>query len=81
MRARERLVFGLRQMEGVHAEDFARATHFTLEALVGPAIANLIQLGLLERTRTHIKLTREGLMLSDAVMGQLLRDNRGALSK
>jgi oxygen-independent coproporphyrinogen-3 oxidase len=71
-RARERLVFGLRRLEGVSASSFAAATGFTVEALAGNTIDNFVALGLLDREAGVVRLSREGLLVSDAMWPDLL---------
>src|SRR5947208_1241880 len=71
--ARERLVFGLRRLEGIHPAAFAAATGFSIEQLGGEALPRLIDLGLLERGRDYLRLTRRGLMVSDAIWPEFLR--------
>jgi oxygen-independent coproporphyrinogen III oxidase len=66
-RARELLVFGLRRMAGVDREWFANRSGFTIDALVGPALRRNVDLGMLEDSGSTIRLTREGLLLSDAI--------------
>ena len=72
-RARERLVFGLRRLEGIATSDFARQTGYDLAALGGAALTRFLDQGLLERTSTHLRLTRRGLLVSDALWPALLR--------
>jgi oxygen-independent coproporphyrinogen-3 oxidase len=67
-RARETLVVGLRRIAGVDRAAFRQATGFDLEEIAGPAIARHIATGLLERTGTDIRLTREGRYLADSVI-------------
>lgn len=71
--ARERLVFGLRRLEGVNLRQFAAATGFSAEALAGEALPRLIDLGLLETSGGWLRLTRQGLLVSDAIWPQFLR--------
>ncbi len=71
-RARERLVLGLRRLEGVGREEFAARTGRSLDALAGAAIARFVQLGLLSDDGERVKLTREGLMVSDAMWPEML---------
>lgn len=71
-RAREVLVFSLRQIEGITRSDFNRRTGFELDALAGEAISRLVGLGLLEESSEQLRLTREGLLLSDALWPELL---------
>ena len=72
MAARERLVFGLRRLEGIHLARFARATGYTVERLAGGAIARFLDLQLLEATDTHLRLTRRGLLVSDSLWPDLI---------
>lgn len=70
--ARERLVFGLRRLQGVDAGDFAVDTGFTLEQLVGRILPRYLDLGLLEWSDTRLRLTRAGLLVSDAIWPSFL---------
>jgi oxygen-independent coproporphyrinogen-3 oxidase len=71
-RAHELLVLGLRRLEGVDRESFAAATDFELEELAGPAISKFVELGLLSDDGSRVKLTREGLFVSDGLWPELL---------
>jgi oxygen-independent coproporphyrinogen-3 oxidase len=71
-RARERLVFGLRRMEGVDLHWFEKVTGFAVDELVRRPLARFQQLGLLERTSDRLRLTRAGLMISDALWPEFL---------
>ena len=66
----EQLMLGLRLRDGVSLE-WLNATLPTDNAR-WPIIDELIQHKLLERTDTHLRLTREGLFLADGVMSRLL---------
>lgn len=70
--ARERLVFGLRRLEGINLELFHQTTGYKIENLVGKEITRLIKLGMLEQIDTHLRLTQEGLLISDALWPELL---------
>lgn len=72
-RARERLVLGLRRIEGVEAAGFARATGYEVEQLGGDALARHLELRTLERAGGRLRLTREGLFVSDAIWPDFLR--------
>jgi oxygen-independent coproporphyrinogen-3 oxidase len=72
-RARERLVFGLRRLEGVDLQRFEQATGFSVLELVGQPLERFRQLRLLELTANHLRLTRAGLMVSDALWPDFLR--------
>jgi oxygen-independent coproporphyrinogen III oxidase len=71
-RAHELLVLGLRRLEGVDRESFAASTEFALDDLAGPTIAKFVELGLLSDDGSRVKLTREGLFVSDALWPDLL---------
>ncbi len=71
--ARERLVFSLRRLAGIATADFARETGFDVDSLGGVALAKFVEQGLLARTDTHLRLTRRGLLVSDALWPELLR--------
>jgi oxygen-independent coproporphyrinogen-3 oxidase len=72
-RAREMLVFGLRRMDGVDRAAFAERTGFEIDKLVGPALAKMIEQKLLEDRDGRIRLTRDGLLVSDAIWPHFLR--------
>ncbi len=71
-RARERLVFGLRMLEGVDCRQFARQTGFEVEQLVGPALDRFVELGMLSHRQGRVQLTRRGLLVSDALWPEFL---------
>ncbi|MEX1039905.1 MAG: radical SAM family heme chaperone HemW [Pirellulaceae bacterium] len=71
-RARERLVFGLRRVEGIDIERFAAEVGFSVENLAAKEIENFVTWGLIEREGNQLRLTREGLLLSDSVAVALL---------
>jgi oxygen-independent coproporphyrinogen-3 oxidase len=71
--ARERLVFALRRLEGIDTAQFAAVTGFAVEVLGGDALPQLVDGGFLALTSTRLKLTRPGLMVSDAIWPRLLR--------
>jgi oxygen-independent coproporphyrinogen-3 oxidase len=71
-RARERLVFGLRRLEGIDLEAFAAATGWTVQQLTEPKLTAWCELGLMQRDSQRLRLTREGLMLSDTLCGEIL---------
>ncbi|MCA9144409.1 MAG: radical SAM family heme chaperone HemW [Planctomycetales bacterium] len=70
--ARERLVFGLRRLEGVDRARFQAETGFEVEKLVGQPLVEFVNRGLLEATESRIRLTREGLLVSDAIWPEFL---------
>jgi oxygen-independent coproporphyrinogen-3 oxidase len=71
-RARECLVLGLRRLRGVDRRQFAAKTGYDVDALAGAAIARFVAMGLLENDAHGVRLTREGLFVSDALWPELL---------
>ncbi|MDX1947755.1 MAG: radical SAM family heme chaperone HemW [Pirellulaceae bacterium] len=71
--ARERLVFALRRMEGINVAQFAAETGFSVDFLSGKALPNLVELGLLDQSSGHLRLTRAGLLVSDSIWPKFLR--------
>ena len=71
-RARELLVFALRRLDGVDCDEFRAATGFTVDSLVARALARFADLGLLAHEDGVLKLTREGLLLSDGIWPEFL---------
>jgi oxygen-independent coproporphyrinogen-3 oxidase len=72
-RAREALVLGLRRMEGVDRRPFTARTGFEIDALVGRELSRFVELGLLCDEGGRVRLTREGLFVSDAIWPAFLR--------
>ena len=70
--ARERLVFGLRRLEGVGRENFKSQTGFEIDQLVGVSLADFTNRDLLEDTGSQIRLTRQGLLVSDSIWPEFL---------
>lgn len=70
--ARERLVFGLRRMDGVLRREFRVRTGFEVDELADRPLRKFIALGLLADDGERIRLTREGLFVSDAIWPELL---------
>jgi len=70
--ARERLVFGLRRLEGVDRDGFAAATGFGIDRLVGRSLAEFVRANLLEDNGSRIRLTRQGLLVSDSIWPEFL---------
>lgn len=71
-RAREQLVFRMRMLEGVLRSEFAERTGFDVDELVGESLRKFTRLGLLEDHLGRIRLTREGLLLSDTIWPEWL---------
>jgi oxygen-independent coproporphyrinogen-3 oxidase len=70
--ARERLVFGLRRLEGVASDQFLAETGFDLASMGGEAIARFVDEGWLEWRDARLRLTRDGLLISDSLWPELL---------
>jgi oxygen-independent coproporphyrinogen-3 oxidase len=71
-RARELLVFGLRRIDGVSRREFAEITGYEIDELIDDPLRKFIRLGLLDDDGERIRLTREGLFVSDAIWPELL---------
>lgn len=67
-RARETLVVGLRRAGGVDRATYRATSGFDIEEVAGTAIDRHCTSGLLERTGSGIRLTREGRFLADTVI-------------
>jgi oxygen-independent coproporphyrinogen-3 oxidase len=72
-RARERLVFGLRRLAGVDRSTYERETGFQMDALVGEPLCRYVAQGFLADDGQTIRLTRSGLLISDALWPAFLR--------
>lgn len=72
-RAREALVLALRRREGVSRQEFLRSTGFEIDRLVGGPLARHVKLGLLSDRDGRLRLTREGLFISDSLWPYYLR--------
>jgi len=70
--ARERIVVGLRRCDGVARDAFRAASGFDLDALAGHAIARWADRGLATDDGCSVRLTRTGLLVSDALWGDVL---------
>ncbi|HEY2148496.1 MAG TPA: radical SAM family heme chaperone HemW, partial [Pirellulales bacterium] len=71
-RARELLVFALRRIEGVTRPWFTARSNFDLDSLASDTIARYAAMGLLADDGHRVRLTREGLFISDAIWPDLL---------
>lgn len=65
--ARERLVFGLRRLDGVDLDEFRLTTGYSIDRLIGSRLPRYLEAGLLEWAATRLRLTRAGLLVSDAI--------------
>jgi len=71
-RARELLVFALRRLEGIERAAFAERTGLDFDALTGDKLKQFTELGLLLDDGRRVRLSREGLFVSDAIWPHLL---------
>ena len=71
-RAREALVMYLRQLGGVSREEFRARTGFDFRELCGKEIDWLVEIGMLEDQGDRMKLTPQGVFVSDAVFAELI---------
>jgi oxygen-independent coproporphyrinogen-3 oxidase len=72
-RAREFLVFALRRLEGIDRRRFLERTGFELDRLAGGTLARFVSLGLLQDDGERVRLSREGLFVSDSLWPHFLR--------
>lgn len=72
-RAREALVLALRRLEGVELEGFAKRFAFEVPQLIGSALEGFLQQEVLRLEDGRLRLTREGLLVSDAIWPAFLR--------
>ncbi|HLQ44096.1 MAG TPA: coproporphyrinogen III oxidase, partial [Planctomycetaceae bacterium] len=71
-RAREALVLGLRQLDGVRRDRFRHLTGFDLDELAGAEIARQVAIGNVSDFGHGIRLTRQGLFVADHVIVEFL---------
>lgn len=70
--ARERFVFGMRRLEGVNRAEFLRDTGQQLDPLFATPLAWCYEHGLLADDGQTVRLTRRGLLVSDALWPRFL---------
>ncbi|MFM9194811.1 MAG: coproporphyrinogen-III oxidase family protein, partial [Planctomycetia bacterium] len=70
--ARERVVLGLRRRDGLDRASFLAASGFALDAVAGGPIRRWTDRGLATDDGKHVRLTREGLLVSDALWAEVL---------
>jgi len=70
--ARERIVVGLRRRDGLDRSAFQTASGFDLDGLAGTAIARWVERELATDDGARVQLTRAGLLVSDALWGDVL---------
>ena len=71
-KARETLVMGLRRMAGVSRDAFRDATGYDYRALSGAQIEYLCGIGMLEDKNDILRLSEEGLFVSNSVFAELV---------
>ena len=71
-RAGEALVLALRMAEGVMIEEFSQAHSFDLSALIASDLVPYLERGLLSVKDGHLKLTLEGMLLSNEVFAAVV---------
>jgi len=71
--ARERIVVGLRRRDGIDRGAFEQATGLPFDALAAAAVQRWIAAGFATADGDRIRLTREGLLVSDALWADVLR--------
>jgi len=68
MEAGETMMIGLRLLpEGIGEADFLARHGRSLDAVYGPEIASLVEIGMIERLPDRIRLTRRGMMVANDV--------------
>lgn len=67
-RAREAIVLGLRQLDGIRRDEFRTLTGFDLDSLAGDTIQREVAAGRIEDFGDGIRITREGRFFADPVM-------------
>ncbi|OAI54808.1 coproporphyrinogen III oxidase [Planctomycetaceae bacterium SCGC AG-212-F19] len=71
-RARETIAVQLRRSDGIDRKTFRQQTGYELDALVGAAVARLVDLQLLADDRQRVRLTRKGKGVADAIITELM---------
>lgn len=67
-RARESIVLGLRQLDGIRREEFQTLTGFDLDSLAGDTIQREVAAGRIEDFGDGIRITHAGRFFADPVM-------------
>ena len=68
----ETMFLGLRMLQGVHVETFARRYSVTPKEVFFEEIADLAERGLIEEADGAIRLTRRGLLLANDVFAEFV---------
>ena len=75
--ARERIVLGLRRRDGVARSDFRRVTGIDFDDLAGPEVRGWVEAGLAVDDGDRVRLSREGLLVSDSLWAPILTGRGG----
>ena len=70
--ARERIVVGMRRRDGLERAAFQQVSGFDLDALAGESVRRWVDRGLATDDGDHVRLTREGLLVSDTLWADVL---------
>jgi len=65
--ARERLVFALRRLQGISLREFEQETGYSVESLVASPLQRFLSHDLFAQSGDNLRLTRRGLLVSDAL--------------
>ena len=69
---REKLVFGLRQIQGIDLQELQKHWPQRIETLFHPYLEHYLEHQMLQMDGTHIRLTHQGLLVSDSLWPDLL---------
>jgi oxygen-independent coproporphyrinogen-3 oxidase len=75
--ARERIVVGLRRRDGIGRTAFRAASGFDLDSLMAEPLHRWIDAGLATDDGDRVRLTREGMLVSDALWADVLTCGAG----
>ncbi|MEI8071956.1 MAG: radical SAM family heme chaperone HemW [Planctomycetota bacterium] len=70
--AQERVVLGLRRRDGLQRQAFAASSGFSLDLIAGEAIARWVASGHATDDGERVRLSREGLLVSDTLWKEVL---------
>ncbi len=68
----EFMFLGLRMTKGVSENRFLQLYGADMDEIYGAVIARFVELGLMERANGRVRLSREGVSVSNAVMSEFL---------
>jgi coproporphyrinogen III oxidase-like Fe-S oxidoreductase len=63
-------------LEGISLKEFEQETGYSVEALVKEPLGEFVAQGLFQRDDDRLRLTRQGLLVSDALWPAFLDDER-----